>query len=66
MPKVSVIIINYNGKELTANCLTALEGQSFKDFEVVLVDNGSSDNSLNEVQEFLEKNPPSNPVKIVT
>ncbi|HKN19098.1 MAG TPA: glycosyltransferase family 2 protein [Dissulfurispiraceae bacterium] len=46
MPKVSVIIVNYNGERVLGDCLRAVEGQSFRDFEIVLVDNASTDGSL--------------------
>jgi len=57
MPKVSVIVVNYNGNGLISGCLKALERQCFKDFEVIVVDNGSLDNSLCEMQRFLEGSP---------
>ncbi len=44
--KVSVIIPNWNGKELLVDCLTSLSHQKFNDYEVILVDNASSDDSL--------------------
>lgn len=53
MPKVSIIVVNYKGKEHILNCLRAIEKQRFKDFEIVIVDNGSSDDSLYEIQSFL-------------
>jgi GT2 family glycosyltransferase len=45
MPNISVIIANWNGKHFLNECLTALRRQSFRDFETILVDNGSSDGS---------------------
>lgn len=45
MCKVSVIIPNYNGKKYLKPCLDAMGRQSFRDFEVILVDNGSQDGS---------------------
>lgn len=45
MPEISVIIVNWNGRHLLADCLGALRRQSFRDFETILVDNGSSDGS---------------------
>jgi GT2 family glycosyltransferase len=50
-PSCSVLIPNVNGKELLPDCLTALRAQSFDDFEVILVDNGSSDGSVAFVRE---------------
>ena len=44
--KVSVIIPNWNGKELLKDCLESLQSQSFEDFEIILVDNNSEDESL--------------------
>jgi GT2 family glycosyltransferase len=44
-PTVSVIIVNWNGKHLLTECIESLRTQTFRDFEIVLVDNGSSDGS---------------------
>jgi GT2 family glycosyltransferase len=40
------VIPNYNGITWLSPCLDALAGQEFRDFEVVLVDNGSTDGSV--------------------
>ncbi len=50
--KVSVIIPNWNGNELLKDCLRSLVGQSFKDFEIILVDNGSTDDSVSFIENF--------------
>lgn len=42
-PPVSVLIPTWNGKDLLRACLDSLGKQSFKDFEVIVADNGSSD-----------------------
>jgi len=65
MSNVSIIVINYNGKGVIINCLRALGRQSFKDFDIVIVDNCSSDNSLLKIRKFLEKNPLTNPTRII-
>jgi GT2 family glycosyltransferase len=49
-PLVSVIIPNFNGARVLRTCLTSLEAQKFKGFEVVLVDNGSTDDSVDLVK----------------
>lgn len=59
MIKASVIIPNWNGIELLEDCLRALSRQSRKDFETILVDNNSVDNSV----EYVKKNFPK--VKII-
>ena len=46
----SIIIPHLNGKQHLQECLGSLRGQTFTDFEVILVDNGSSDGS----QEFVK------------
>ena len=45
-PFLSVLIVNYNGKAHLPECLDSLRKQAFRDFEVVLVDNASSDGSV--------------------
>ena len=47
---VSVVIPNWNGREFLSQCLDALRAQTFKDFQVVVVDNGSTDGSAAFVQ----------------
>jgi GT2 family glycosyltransferase len=54
-PKVSVIIINYNGKKLLEKCLESLFKIDYKNFEIIIVDNNSSDNTL----EFITTHYPS-------
>ncbi len=44
--RVSIIIVNWNGLVHLPECLDSLAAQSFKDFEVIVVDNGSSDGSV--------------------
>lgn len=44
--KVSIIILNYNGKEYLKHCIPSIQNQSFKDFEIILFDNDSSDDSV--------------------
>lgn len=47
--KASIIIVNYNGKHLLKECLDSVLAQSVRDFELILVDNGSSDGSVDYV-----------------
>ncbi|MCM1308030.1 MAG: glycosyltransferase family 2 protein [Butyrivibrio sp.] len=46
MRKLSIVIPNYNGAKFIPECFEALKRQSFKDFDVILVDNASEDESL--------------------
>ncbi len=44
-PRVSILIVNMNGGRLLRACLDSLQQQQFQDFEVIVVDNGSTDGS---------------------
>ena len=44
--KVSIIVVNWNGERFLKDCLGALFNQSYADYEIILVDNGSTDNSV--------------------
>ena len=48
---ISLIILNWNGEKHLKECLEALRNQTYKDVEVILVDNGSTDNSVEFVRE---------------
>jgi GT2 family glycosyltransferase len=50
-PRVTVVIPNWNGKRFLKLCLGTLRDQSFTDFETLLVDNGSTDDSRSFVEE---------------
>ena len=54
MYEVSVIIPNFNGKKYLKDCLDALLRQDFPSFEIVVVDNGSKDGSV----QYLGRNYP--------
>ena len=45
-PKVSVIIVNYNGKALLEKCLESLSKVNYENFEIIVVDNNSTDGSI--------------------
>src|SRR5262245_61304268 len=45
-PTVTVVIPNWNGQRFLPGCFESLRAQRFREFEVVLVDNGSRDDSL--------------------
>lgn len=49
----SVIIPNYNTECFIVRCLKALEQQTFKDFEVIIIDDCSTDNSVEVIRQFI-------------
>lgn len=44
-PRVSVVVLNWNGKNDTLECINSLSKLSYDNYEIVLVDNGSTDGS---------------------
>ena len=50
-PKVAIIVLNWNQKKVTANCILKLLKIDYSNFEIFVVDNGSNDDSY----DFLKK-----------
>ncbi len=66
-PKVYVLILNYKGWQDTLECLESVYSCSYPNFEVVVIDNGSHDQSLEKIQawtrgELESQTPQSSPV----
>mgnify|MGYP003308983366 CR=1 FL=1 len=55
MSKVSIIIPIYNSEKYLKRCLDSIVNQTFKDYEVIAVNDGSTDNSLNILNEYKNK-----------
>jgi len=47
---VSVIIVNWNGAQFLNNCLSSLKAQTYKKFEIIVIDNGSNDGSVDNLE----------------
>ena len=45
-PRIAIIILNWNGKEDTIECLESLKHITYPNYEILLVDNGSTDGSV--------------------
>jgi GT2 family glycosyltransferase len=54
-PLVSILLVNWNGKAFLGDCLTSLTYQTYRNFEIFVIDNDSTDGSV----EYIEKNFPS-------
>ena len=57
-PKVYIIIVNYNGWQDTIECLNSLKKLTYPNYETIVVDNKSTNNSV----EQLKKNFPTKSV----
>lgn len=55
MPKVSVIVPVYNVEKYVGKCLETLVNQTLQDIEIIVVNDGSTDNSKQEIEKYLEK-----------
>lgn len=53
--KISVIIPTYNEENVVVDCLNSLDKQSFSDFEVIVVDDGSTDATAEKIKGFVPK-----------
>ena len=51
-PTISIIVPVYNTSIYLEQCLNSIHNQSFKDYEVICVDDGSSDNSLHILKKY--------------
>jgi len=51
IPAVSVVVVNYNGGDYLRGCLASLARQTFTDFETIVIDNASTDGSLDSIGE---------------
>jgi GT2 family glycosyltransferase len=49
-PLVSIIIVNYNGRKFLKKCLSTLLDTDYPNYEIVIIDNASTDRSINEIE----------------
>lgn len=54
-PLVSIIIVNFNGKNFLKNCLESLNQTNYKNYEIIIIDNNSIDESVEFVKSFDSK-----------
>ena len=54
MKKFSIIIVSYNGKKYVDECIKKISKQTFKDYEIIFVDDGSTDNTEEAIKKYDE------------
>ena len=52
---ISIIILNYNSSDLLTNCVSSILDSNLTDYEIIVVDNLSSDNSHKECKKKFEE-----------
>ena len=57
MIKISVIVPVYNMSKYLNKCLDSLVNQTFKDYEIIIINDGSTDNSLDIIKEYKNRYP---------
>lgn len=55
MTEISVIVAIYNADGYLSKCLNSIKLQTFRDFEVLMVDDGSTDNSLSVCEQYAKE-----------
>lgn len=54
MTKISIIIPVYNGEKYIKKCLDSIKSQTFQDYEVLIINDGSKDNTKKIIETYLE------------
>ena len=52
----SIILPIYNVEKYLKECVDSIQAQTFKDYEIILVDDGSTDSTVEVVSRFIEEN----------
>jgi GT2 family glycosyltransferase len=53
-PLISILIVNWNGEKIISDCLNSLRKQNYKNIEIIINDNNSSDNSIEVIKKYKE------------
>ena len=53
--KLYIILVNFNSSDLTIDCIKSLRVSTYRNFQLVIVDNSNTSKFLNEIERFLEK-----------
>ena len=57
LPKVSFIVVTHNFSEFVCDSLNSIKNQTYKNFEIIVVDDCSKDNTCEKIEKFAAENP---------
>ena len=57
LPKVSFIVITHNFEKYVCDCLNSIKNQTYKNFEIIVVDDVSKDETREKIENFIKDNP---------
>ena len=53
-PLVSIIIVTLNRKDDLINCISSIQSQSYRNYELIIIDNNSNDGTVDIIKKFLK------------
>ena len=56
LPKVSFIVITHNFEKFVCDCLRSIRNQTYKNFEIIVVDDVSKDSTVEKIENFIDEN----------
>ena len=65
MSKISIIVPVYNTGAKLKKCLDSLVNQTVKDIEIIIINDGSTDNSEEVIKEYIKNNSKENEDKVI-
>ena len=57
LPKVSFIVITHNFSQFVCDCLNSIKNQTYKNYEIIVVDDLSKDDTADKIQSYINENP---------
>ena len=55
LPKVSFVVITHNFSRFVTDCLNSIKNQTYKNFEIIVVDDLSKDDTTEKTEDLLKK-----------
>ena len=55
LPKINILILNWNGKNILNDCLESILSSTYKNYSITVIDNGSTDKSIDNIDKISNK-----------